>query len=229
MSRIHRVWICVDGRGDLIGRLRTVAQRFDDAELGRGINTLRNPGRRNQVEDRGTRRLQPALDPAQLASQRSDCTGIGSAGASRLLLGSERATDVVGGHQMALPDDSTHVLPLRLRDLSGRTPSRSHHHAIRSGMTLPCVQITGVPSDAAISRMRRRAGLAIVCVGLLGQQRLLVNRDAEFFGQRFEGLLASGAIGRIERVAPNANSCPTNDSAWARPRLSSGRYRSSPL
>ena len=33
--------------------------------------------------------------------------------------------------------DSTHVLPLRLRDLSGRTPSRSHHHAMRSGITLP--------------------------------------------------------------------------------------------
>jgi hypothetical protein len=48
---IRRVWIRVDGRGDRIGGLRTVAERFDDAQLGRRINALRNPGRRNQVED----------------------------------------------------------------------------------------------------------------------------------------------------------------------------------
>jgi hypothetical protein len=47
---IHRVWIRVDGRGDRIGGLRTVAERFDDAQLGRGIDALCSPGRRNQVE-----------------------------------------------------------------------------------------------------------------------------------------------------------------------------------
>ena len=97
-------------------------------------------------------------------------------------------------------DDITQVLPLRLRDLSGRTPSRSHHHAIRSGMTLPCVQMTGVPPAAGDLEDAAAGRLAIVCVGLLGQQRFVVNRDAEFFGQRFEGLLAADAIGRIERV-----------------------------
>ena len=57
-----------------------------------------------------------------------------------------------------------------------------------------------MPPEAAISRMRRRAGLAVVGVRLLGQQRFVVNRDAQFLGQRFDGLLAAHASARIERV-----------------------------
>ena len=33
--------------------------------------------------------------------------------------------------------ERTQVLPLRLRDLSGLTPSRLHHHSIRGGITFP--------------------------------------------------------------------------------------------
>jgi hypothetical protein len=53
-------------------RLRTVAQRFDDGELGRGLKALYHPGRRNQVEHCGTRRLQPDV--------RGQCRLSGSAG-----------------------------------------------------------------------------------------------------------------------------------------------------
>ena len=106
------------------------------------------------------------------------------------------------------PDnDSTHVLPLRLRDLSGRTPSRSHHQSIRSGITLPCVQITGVPDFSAISSIRWRAALAVLGVGLLGQRRLVADGHAEFFGQWLDRLVAANAARRrTASVAPNASS-----------------------
>ena len=97
-------------------------------------------------------------------------------------------------------DDITHVLPLRLRDLSGRTPSRSHHHAMRSGMTLPCVQITGVPSAAAISRTRRRAALRSSAYASSVSSGSLWIGDAEFFGQRLDGLVAAHPVGGVERV-----------------------------
>jgi hypothetical protein len=77
-------------------RLRTVAQRFDDGELGRGLNALYHSGRRNQVEHCGTRRLQP-----DVRGQMS-LVGLGRP-VSGLLLGGERTTDVVGRYQMPLP------------------------------------------------------------------------------------------------------------------------------
>ena len=82
----------------------------------------------------------------------------------------------------------------------GRTPSRSHHHAMRSGITFPCVQITGVPPAAAISRTRCRAALAVVGVGLLGQRRLVVDAHAQFLGQRFERLVTAHPVGGVQLV-----------------------------
>ncbi len=97
-------------------------------------------------------------------------------------------------------DDITHVLPLRLRDLSGRTPSRSHHHSIRSGMTFPCVQITGCAVGGGDLQNPTAGRLSVICVGFLGQQRLVVNSHAEFFGQRFDGLVAARAVRGGQRV-----------------------------
>ena len=116
------------------------------------------------------------------------------------ILGGQRAADVVGRHQSARrPTTSPTCCPCGCVTCPGRTPSRSHHHAIRSGITLPCVQITGVPPAAAISRTRRRAALRFVRVGLLGQQRLVVDRRAELFGQRFDGLVAAHPVRGVER------------------------------
>ncbi len=127
---------------------------------------------------------------------------------------------------------NTHMLPLRLRDLSGRIPLRSHHHEIRSGITLPCVQMTGTVSPslfAAIFSTRLRAASASAAYASsvsVGSSRT-----------RTPSSCASGSTVWWHRVrdaaktslAPKASSWPTSDSACARPFLSSGRSRSSPL
>ena len=118
---IHRVGVGADALGDGIRGPRAVAQRFDDAELGHAVHTLRDPTRRDQVEHRGTGRLQLPLEPTQPAPYRINRAGDANGGkfgrgvgghgglselgrcGRRLFLGGEGAADMVGRHQISLP------------------------------------------------------------------------------------------------------------------------------
>ena len=102
--------------------------------------------------------------------------------------------------------------------------------AIRSGITLPWVQITGVP--VGLRRSPAPAGARRV-----GRRRRPPRSASARRGSSTPSSSASGSTVCSQRiraaaytsVAPNASSWPTSDSACARPRLSSGRFASSPL
>ena len=113
----------------------------------------------------------------------------------------------------------------------GRTPSRSHHHCdqVRNHLALSANHRRAVrprrsPARAAGPALRSCGSTPLRSASARRRCRRRVRRRAV----RPSGRTAAGRR-RTATSAPNASSWPTSDSAWARPCLSSGRFRSSPL